>query len=110
MVDQDEFEELETRTAEHLNDLLAEVVRRDEWIISSLWNVVVGLSQLTTTVIVGFFVLFTGITQWWQILMALIVVWLLNYFQTKRLRQLEAEEKGRIGRAGLLGVFGTWWK
>jgi NhaP-type Na+/H+ or K+/H+ antiporter len=93
-----------------LNELLSEVARRDEWLIDSIWNVVVQLSNLTVFVVIGVIVLMNGYTDGWQLGLAIGGYFLLTFLMGLRSKRLQADDKIRIGRGSTLGPFASWWK
>ncbi|MEL6737792.1 MAG: hypothetical protein AAFO28_02595 [Pseudomonadota bacterium] len=109
-MDRSDRDDLESEIADHLNDLLAEVARRDEWLITSIWGVVRNLNYAVATAVVWLVVAFQDLTEWWQLILAGIVWFAWLYFQDRHLRSLEEDDKKKIGNDSLLGAFGSWWR
>ena len=109
MSDNGPIDDLEVRVSEHFNELLSEVSRRDEWLIDSIWNVVIQLSNLSVLTVISFVVLFNNYTEVWQLALAVGIFFGTTYLLNIRSRRLQADDKVRIGRGSVLGSFASWW-
>ena len=109
-MDESELAQLREETIEHLNDLFSEVVRRDEWLINSIWNVAKSLNYAVFTGIGLGFVAFKDDAEWWETAFVVISCAALMYFQGRHMKRLEEDDKKRIGNESRLTSFASWWR